>query len=86
MSLALYRGGPVDGQELRAEGTVGTIVADKPNGFAWKYKRGADGVMHVENEDPMALDEELAEAAALGEEYDVIALPDDPEGMVDDGE
>lgn len=88
MSLALYHGGPLDGIEARAEGSAGTIVADKPNGFAWKYKRGADGGMYVESEDPIALDDELAEVAALGDEYDVIALPDDPEaeGVTDDGE
>ena len=83
MSLALYHGGPLDGVEARAECPAGTIVADKPNGFVWKYKRGADGGMYVESEDPKVLDEEFAEAAALGDQYDVIALPDDPEAAPD---
>jgi hypothetical protein len=66
-------GGPLDGQIAACRYQSGFVLADKPAGRAWIYDRAGDGSFAVREPDGRRLDGRRATAAALGEDYDVIA-------------
>jgi hypothetical protein len=68
-------GGPLDGEAAASRYPTGFVLADKPAGKAWIYDRAGDGTFAVREADGRRLDPRRATAAAIGEEYDVVAAP-----------
>lgn len=75
-------GGPLNGQERASRYPAGFLAADKTASRAWLYDWRDDG-FHVREEQGRELDGGRAIQAAVGDEYDVIAVPGEGEG--DDG-
>lgn len=67
-------GGPLDGLAAVSRYPKGLLLGDKTTGRAWIYD-WRDGGFHVRDTQPRRLDPDRAVETALGEEYDVIALP-----------
>ncbi|WP_345513894.1 hypothetical protein [Phytohabitans houttuyneae] len=68
-------GGPLDGQVRISRYPSGFLLGDKPSGRAWFYD-WRDGAFHVRDPEPQPLTDDLAIDCAIGQEYDVLALPD----------
>ncbi|MDQ7905914.1 hypothetical protein RB614_15460 [Phytohabitans sp. ZYX-F-186] len=68
-------GGPLDGQLRTIRNPGGFLLGDKPSGRAWFYDR-RDDAFHVRDPQAQPLADDLAVSLALGEEYDVLALPE----------
>lgn len=66
-------GGPLDGEVVAGRHPTGFVLADKPAGIAWIYDRLPDGTFAVREAGGRKLDHRRAIAAAIGDEYDVIA-------------
>lgn len=67
-------GGPLDGQVRISRYPSGFLLGDKPTGRAWFYD-WRDDAFYVRDPDPQPLTGTLAIDHAMGEEYDVLALP-----------
>ncbi|MFC0529592.1 hypothetical protein [Phytohabitans kaempferiae] len=67
-------GGPLDGQVRISRYPNGFLLGDKPTGRAWFYD-WRDGAFHVRDPEPQPLTDGLMLETALGEAYDVLALP-----------
>ena len=67
-------GGPMDGHTITVRCPMGVLVADKTTGQAWLYDR-REAAFHVRDQQPRQLDPDRAATAALGEGWDVMALP-----------
>jgi hypothetical protein len=68
-------GGPLDGQVRISRYPSGFLLGDKPSGRVWFYD-WRDDAFHVRDPEPRPLTDDLVVSTALGEEYDVLALPD----------
>jgi hypothetical protein len=64
----------LDGQVRISRYPSGFLLGDKPTGRAWFYD-WRDGAFHVRDPDPQPLSDTLAVGYAMGQEYDVLALP-----------
>jgi hypothetical protein len=53
----------------------GFLLGDKPSGQAWFYD-WRDDAFHVRDPEPQPLTDDLMVSTAMGEEYDVLALPE----------
>lgn len=82
-------GGPLNGTEVTVRTPDGFLAADRDNEHAWIYKRTEDGTFTVclQHDDSTiypygaesglrTLDPRRAVAAALGDELDVLAVPE----------
>ena len=68
-------GGPLDGQVRISRYPSGFLLGDKPTGRAWIYD-WRDDAFHVRDPDPQALTDTLMLGYSVGQEFDVLALPD----------
>lgn len=68
-------GGPLDGQERVSRFPAGFLAADKPAGRAWLYDWNPErGCFDVREPEGRELDGDRAIEAAVGDEYDVVAV------------
>ncbi|MEV2239537.1 hypothetical protein [Micromonospora sp. NPDC049891] len=80
MIEGVCHGGPMHGLTVVSRGQCGLLVADKPSGQCWLYA-WRDGAFHFHER--RVLDMVRAVDAAMGEDWDVVALPG---GVVADGD
>jgi hypothetical protein len=74
LHVGLCHGGPLDGREMVSRYPKGFLLADKSTGRAWLYD-WRDNAFHLREPGERQLDGDRAVQAALGDEYDVVALP-----------
>lgn len=72
-------GGPLDGQYETCRYPAGFVLVDRPAGRAWVYKRGGRRRWFIaalaDGREARPYRAEMALEAALGERYDVRAVP-----------
>jgi hypothetical protein len=78
-------GGPLDGLVRISRYPDGFLLGDKPTGRAWFYD-WRDGAFHVRDPEPQPLTDALAVSTAMGDEYDVLAVPGTGEEPADSDE
>ncbi|BCB88025.1 hypothetical protein [Phytohabitans suffuscus] len=74
-------GGPLDGQVRTTRCPDGFLLGDKPTERAWFYD-WRDGAFQLREPEPEPFTETLEVGYAMGQEYDVLALPDPPADAV----
>lgn len=67
-------GGPWDGVEVDVRYPKGFLLVFKPNDAVWIYDRQPDGNFKIRNSQPVMLDDEKRNRAALGTDYDIRVL------------
>jgi hypothetical protein len=72
-------GGPLDGRTYAVRKPAGFVLADKSTATGWFYDRVGDG-FRLRDGQPVRLRQPDAVEIAAGDDYDVIAPPEDPEG------
>ncbi|WP_051797347.1 hypothetical protein [Catenuloplanes japonicus] len=72
-------GGPLDGRTYAVRKSGGFVLADKVTATGWYYDRAGAG-FQLRGGQPVRLRQPDAVAIAAGDDYDVIAPPEDPTG------